>query len=235
MNGRSGRERRRDSEGSWKSGAIPSRSDPSTTRSYYDSTSTRWNSQSDRVQARTNSRRLVRSRARVVPIAAEEKRARVVIGDCLQKRRTWSASSERCTPTDFCAEEFGRRAVRASAWVSESRLKVLPLVDGERDEISDGHGFDFRFNHNDLRWHVEVKATKGDESSFDLGISEIEAATSIARRRGHTWRWRILRVRNSFSSTPEIDWLPNPFEEGFKKHYRLHRGGMVVSYARGIS
>ena len=132
----------------------------------------------------------------------------------------------------FMQKEFGGRAVRASAWVSESRLKVLPVVEGEKDEISDGHGFDFRFNHNGIRWHVEVKATKGEESSFDLGISEIEAATRIARRRGKTWRWRILRVRNALSEKPEIDWLPNPFEEGFKKHYRLHRAGMVVSYAR---
>jgi len=135
----------------------------------------------------------------------------------------------------FLREEFGRRAVRSRAWVSESRLKVLPLVDGERDETSDGHGFDFRFNHNGLRWHVEVKATKGDESSIKLGISEIEAATSIARRNVDTWRWRILRVRNAFSNKPEIDWLPNPFEEGFRKHYRIHQGGMVVSYTRGNS
>ena len=135
----------------------------------------------------------------------------------------------------FLRKEFGGRAVSARAWVSESRLKVLPVVDGERNQTSDGHGFDFRFNHNGIRWHVEVKATKGDESSFDLGISEIEAATSIARRSGDTWRWRILRVRNAFSNKPEIDWLPNPFEEGFKKHYRLHQGGMVVSYARDYS
>ena len=77
-----------------------------------------------------------------------------------------------------------------------------------------------------------VNTTKGEEPSFDLGISEIEAATRIARRRGDTWRWRILRVRNALSKTPEIDWLPNPFEEGFKKRYRLHRGGMFVSYVR---
>ena len=132
----------------------------------------------------------------------------------------------------FLRNEFGGRAVRRGAWVSESRLKVLPLVEGEKDDISDGHGFDFRFNHNGIRWHVEVKATKGDEPSFDLGITEIEAATSIARRRGNTWRWRILRVRDALSGEPQIDWLPNPFEEGFQKHYRLHRGGMVVSYAR---
>ena len=108
----------------------------------------------------------------------------------------------------FLRKEFGGRAVHASAWVSESRLKVLPLVEGERDKTSDGHGFNFRFNHNGVRWHVEVKATKGEEPSFDLGISEIEAATRIARRRGNTWRWRILRVRNALSKNPEIDWLP---------------------------
>ncbi len=132
----------------------------------------------------------------------------------------------------YLQKEFGRRSVRASAWVSESRLKVQPLVQGERSEISDGHGFDFRFTHQGIRWHVEVKATKGDDRSFDLGISEIEAATRIARRRGNTWRWRILRVGRALSAEPVIDWLPNPFEEGFQNHYRLHRGGMVVSYVR---
>ena len=132
----------------------------------------------------------------------------------------------------YLQKEFGGRSVRASAWVSESRLKVQPLVEGERDEISDGHGFDFRFTHQGIRWHVEVKATKGDDTSFDVGISEIEAATRIARRRGNAWRWRILRVGRALSAEPVIDWLPNPFEEGLQKYYRLHRGGMVVSYAR---
>lgn len=135
----------------------------------------------------------------------------------------------------YLQKEFGGRSVRAAAWVSKSRLKVQPLVEGEKDEISDGHGFDFRFTHQGIRWNVEVKATKGDDTSFDLGISEIEAATRIARRRGNKWRWRILRVRRTLTSEPLIDWLPNPFEEGFQKHYRLHRGGMGVSYVRAPS
>ena len=118
----------------------------------------------------------------------------------------------------YLRKEFGGRAVRSAAWVSESRLKVLPPVEGETVEVSDGHGFDFRFNYDGIRWHLEVKATKGEETSFDLGISEIEAATRIARRRGKTWRWGILRVRNALSADPGIDWLPNPFEEGFRKH-----------------
>ena len=41
-----------------------------------------------------------------------------------------------------------------------------------------------------------------------------------------------LGVRNALSRDPQFDWLPNPFEEGFRKHYRLHQGGMIVSYVR---
>ena len=127
----------------------------------------------------------------------------------------------------FLCAEFGK-GVTPDAWVSEIRLKVLPLVAGEKDDTSDGHGFDFRFRYNRKTWCVEVKATSGDDTQFDLGSTEIDAATSLARKRG--WRWRILRVRNALSERPDFDWLPNPFEESFRKHFRLHRGGMLVSY-----
>ena len=132
----------------------------------------------------------------------------------------------------YLRKEFGGRSVQARAWVSTTRLRVLPLVEGEPDETNDGHGFDFRFSHGGIRWRVEVKATRGDEPSFDLGISEIQAATDIARRRSDRLRWRILRVRNALSRRPEFDWLPNPFEDGFRDRFRLRQGGMLVSYVR---
>ncbi len=132
----------------------------------------------------------------------------------------------------YLRKEFGGRAVQARAWVSETRLKVLPLVEGEPDGTSDGHGFDFRFSHEGIGWRVEVKATRGDEPSFDLGLSEIQSATDIARRRSDRLRWRILRVRNVLSQYPEFDWLPNPFEDGFRNRFRLDQGGMLVSYVR---
>ena len=132
----------------------------------------------------------------------------------------------------YLRKEFGGRAVQARAWVSETSLKVLPLVQGERRKASDGYGFDFRFSHQGIRWRIEVKATRGDEPSFDLGISEIQAATDIARRNSDKLRWRILRVRNALSRHPKFDWLPNPFEDGFRNRFRLHRGGMRVSYVR---
>ena len=128
----------------------------------------------------------------------------------------------------FLRAEFGNDVVTREAWVSEIRLKVLPRVKGEPDNTSDSHGFDFQFRHQRRKWHVEVKATMADDPQFELGISEIRAANRLARERGG--RWRILRVRNVLSERPEFDWLPNPFEEGFRKHFRLHRGGMFVSY-----
>ena len=130
----------------------------------------------------------------------------------------------------YLREEFGRDAVTPDAWVSEIRPKVLPLVVGEPDKTSDGHGFDFQFSFRRTQWHIEVKSTTGDDAQFDLGISEIKAATRFARARGG--RWRILRVRRALAAKPEFDWLPNPFQDGFKEHFRLHRGGMRVSYAR---
>ena len=36
---------------------------------------------------------------------------------------------------------------------------------------------------------------------------------------------------SALSERPRFDWLPNPFEEGFGKHFRQRRGGMIVSYA----
>ena len=128
----------------------------------------------------------------------------------------------------YLRAEFGNDVVSRDAWVSENRLRVLPLVAGEPNNASDSHGFDFEFRHQRGRWHVEVKATVGDDLQFDLGITEITAATRLARERGG--RWRILRVRNVLSERPEFDWLPNPFEKGFREHFRLHRGGMLVSY-----
>lgn len=126
----------------------------------------------------------------------------------------------------YLRKEFGEDAVTRDAWVSEIRRKVLRV--GEPNDVSDSHGFDFRFTHERKKIHVEVKATatKEDDSQFELGISEIDAATRLARR----GKWRILRIRDALSAQPEFDWLPNPFEEKYRELYRLRKGGLRVSY-----
>ncbi len=117
-----------------------------------------------------------------------------------------------------------------SAWVSEFRNRVVPRLDSEKDETSDSHGYDFRFTHEKVTWCVEVKATTGDGTSFDLPSSELNAASRIAPRKEE--RWRILRVRRVLSERPECDWLPNPFEPGAGERLRLRQGGVTVEYDR---
>lgn len=130
----------------------------------------------------------------------------------------------------FLRAKFGEDAVPREAWVSESRLKVLPLMPGENDGTSDGYGFDFRFRAMSKDWQVEVKATIGDEEEFELGISEIEAASRLADHK--TKLWRILRVRQVFSATPQFDWLPNPFDSERRELFRMDRTGTRLHYVR---
>ena len=127
----------------------------------------------------------------------------------------------------FLKTKFG---IDESAWVSEFRNRVVPLLDGEKDETSDSHGYDFRFEYDGKTWCIEVKATTGDGTSFDLPSSELHAASRIAPRKEE--RWRILRVRRALSERPECDWLPNPFEPGAGERLRLRQGGVAVEYKR---
>lgn len=127
----------------------------------------------------------------------------------------------------FLKAEFG---INESAWVSELRSRVVPLLDGEEGKTSDSHGYDFRFEHDGKTWCVEVKATTGDGTSFDLPASELNAASRIAPRTDELWR--ILRVRRALSDRPECDWLPNPFEPGAGERLRLRQGGVTVEYER---
>ena len=125
----------------------------------------------------------------------------------------------------FLKDRFG---IDESAWVSEFRNRVVPLLGGERDVTSDSHGYDFRFEYGGKTWCVEVKSTTGDGTSFDLPSSELNAASRIAPRKDE--RWRILRVRRALSKRPECDWLPNPFEPGAGERLRLREGGVTAEY-----
>ena len=63
-----------------------------------------------------------------------------------------------------------------------------------------------------------------------MGISEIEAASRLAGNR--TKLWRILRVRQVLTASPQFDWLPNPFELDYRSLFRTDRTGPWVSYMR---
>ena len=128
----------------------------------------------------------------------------------------------------FLKEKFGRRIVSEEAWVSEIRRKVMPLLPGQKLELNDGLGFDFRFRAGDKHWHVEVKATQEADCHFELGISEVRTASRLANASRRVWR--ILRVQHVLTEQPTFQWLPNPFEANSRSLFQLHTGGMWVSY-----
>jgi hypothetical protein len=130
----------------------------------------------------------------------------------------------------FLRATFGEEVVTREAWVSETRLKVLPPVPGEGDSCSDGYGWDFQFRTLGKEWHIEVKASATDYEEFEMGVSEIEAASRLAGNK--TKLWRILRVCDAFSASPKFDWLPNPFEAEHRPLYRIDQSGARVKYAR---
>lgn len=129
----------------------------------------------------------------------------------------------------YLRSQFGSGVVTPDAWVSGNGEKVLPPARAETRETNDSHGFDFRFPSDGTTWHFEVKATTEDDTSFSLPPSEIRAATRLANSRRD--RWCILRVRRALSDTPEVDWLPNPFEAGSSDLFRLSSRGLKVRYA----
>ena len=130
----------------------------------------------------------------------------------------------------FLRAEFGEEVVTREAWVSEARLKILPLVPGEADKTSDSHGWDFEFRALAKGWHIEVKATAADDDEFEMGVSEIEAASRLAGNK--TRLWRILRIREALSGSPNFDWLPNPFDTEHRAFYRIDRRTARITYAR---
>lgn len=129
----------------------------------------------------------------------------------------------------YLQKEFGQHAVTPDAWVSSIRLKALPLVAGEPDRTDDSLGFDFCFGIDDVRWHVEVKSTMGDDQQFELGSSQINEATRLAAGEPNN-RWRILRIRDALSCQPKFEWLPNPWHDESTRHYRIMNGGIRVTY-----
>jgi len=117
-----------------------------------------------------------------------------------------------------------------NGWVAQFRTKVFPVSSDEKDTTDDRLGYDFEFPHPDGKvWCVEVKSTTGDGTSFGVTAGEIAAARRLAESKEK--RWLFLRVRRAFSSRPEFDWLPNPFEPA-GRFLQLRVDRMTVDYEK---
>ena len=102
-----------------------------------------------------------------------------------------------------------------SAWVSGNKQKFFPGGAGD-----DTLGYDFCIPISGKRILIEVKSHAGDQTYFELGSSELNAAQE-ALDTGDTYQLWVVR---NLEGSLDIDHLPNPMEKDNRKHFRFEVG-----------
>ena len=95
----------------------------------------------------------------------------------------------------------------------------------------DGKGCDFEFTFKGRRYHIEVKATEGENEEFTLGTSEIRLAERLAQKKNKKSAiFFILRVFNALSIHHRFELLPNPYEPAHRDKYQIDKGEVRIRY-----
>jgi len=118
---------------------------------------------------------------------------------------------------------YGTDAVGPSSWISDNSRHKYP-----ENTTSDGYGCDFTVYKNGKEHYIEVKATQGEDETFELGSSEVELAIDSANRRKK--EFMILHVLDALSGSPKFRLLPNPYDRKHKDKYKFEEAGLRVRY-----
>jgi hypothetical protein len=122
--------------------------------------------------------------------------------------------------------KYGEDAVPSSAWISENSLRVFSF-----NEADDTKGCDFIFTAKGKRFHVEVKASAGDDEIFTMGSSEIRLAMDIGtkgKRRREVFV--LVHVKYALSAQPSAVVLPNPYDPNFTDMFSVVEADARVRY-----
>lgn len=102
-----------------------------------------------------------------------------------------------------------------SEWVSGNKEKFFPGSKGD-----DGLGYDFCMPVDGRKVMIEVKSHTSDQSFFELGSTELDAAQQ-AIETGETYQIWVIR---NLEGDLDIDRLPNPMVRENRKHFRFEVG-----------
>ena len=102
-----------------------------------------------------------------------------------------------------------------SEWVSGNKEKFFPGSNGD-----DSLGYDFCIPVDGRKIMIEVKSHTGDQSYFELGSTELDAAQQ-ALETGETYQIWVIR---NMEGDLDIDHLPNPMVRENRKHFRFEVG-----------
>ena len=111
--------------------------------------------------------------------------------------------------------------VNDDSWVSGYRSVTVGGYEGD-----DERGYDFEVIQMSQILKYEVKATSGDDFSFELGASELRAA-----RASRLGTYRIIFIQNVLDSDDRrLLVLPNPLEPDSGTRFRQTNSGIRFSF-----
>jgi hypothetical protein len=100
-------------------------------------------------------------------------------------------------------------------WVSGNKQKFYPGSQG-----NDTLGYDFGFSVSGHNFLIEVKSHTGDQTYFDLGSTELDAAQRALDTDDIYQIWVLRNLEGNM----EIDRIPNPMDKKNRKHFRFEVG-----------
>ena len=120
---------------------------------------------------------------------------------------------------------YGAEEIGPSCWISENSRYRYP-----ENATNDSYGCDFVVRYGGRTHFVEVKATQGGDTSFELSASEIELAIEKAGKRKQIFL--VLHVVDALSEHPRSSILPNPYDSRHKSKYQFEEAGLRVRYEK---
>jgi len=102
-----------------------------------------------------------------------------------------------------------------SEWVSGNKERFFPGSKGD-----DSLGYDFCVPVDGRKVMIEVKSHTGNQSFFELGSTELDAAQK-ASETGETYQIWVIR---NLAGDLNIDHLPNPMARESRRHFRFEIG-----------
>ena len=124
---------------------------------------------------------------------------------------------------------YGTHVVSAPCWISgNSAIARL----NPREKTDDSKGCDLIIPLDGQTFHIEVKASQGDDASFTLGSSEVRLAMELTSRPKRRKKdvFKILCVSNALTSRPIFRMLPNPYDPRYQSLFALEEAGARVRY-----
>jgi hypothetical protein len=112
-----------------------------------------------------------------------------------------------------------------SEWMSGNKEKFFPGSKGD-----DSLGYDFCIPVDGRKIMIEVKSHTGDQSYFELGSTQLDAAQRVLET-GETYQIWVIR---NMEGDLEIDHLPNPMVRENRKHFRFEVGRVYYQTEKGF-